>query len=452
MTKSSRRGFMKTAGMTAILSATGSHRLLAQGSPTRHNPSKHDFDEHFNRIGHDSDKWDYIIQQYGRDKIKASMGVADMDFRQFSAVNEALAERAKYENYGYEMVRDTYYQSIIDWNKNRYGQTIKKEWIRNSPTLLPGITSALRGLNPHKGKVILQTPTYSGFWGAIRRAEMERVEIPLKQNNGKFSMDLAAVEAAFDDQTKCLILCNPNNPTGTCWSADEMRALGDLCMRYGVTVLSDEIHCDFVRKDKKFTPYASIGEKYANSSITFRSSSKTFGHASLCVAHFFSQNEDLINAAMRTHKTSCNTYGLLATEVAYSKGAEWTDQLNEYIDGNHQFLYDYINRDGEMPGLKYTVPDGTYLAWLDFGGLAEKIANPDQVDAFREKLRSEGNNRTVNQEVVIQQFLIHEAGVEANNGSINGKGANCHIRMNLALPRAELKAALDHINAALKAV
>ncbi|MCC3862415.1 aminotransferase class I/II-fold pyridoxal phosphate-dependent enzyme [Pseudemcibacter aquimaris] len=316
MRNSSRRGFMKTAGMTALLSSMGTHKAFSQGTSNKQSTSRHNFDEHFNRIGHNSDKWDLIIQQYGREKIKASMGVADMDFRQFSEVNSALRERTKYENYGYEMVPDSYYQSIINWNEQRYGQSIKKEWIKNSATLLPSITASLVGLNPHKGKVIIQTPTYSGFWGAIKRAGMTRVEVPLKQNNGKFSMDLAAVERAFDDDTKCLIICNPNNPTGTAWSADELKALGDLCIKHGVTVLSDEIHCDFIRKDKKFTPYSSLGEKYANTSITYRSSSKTFSQSSLCVAHFFTQNEDLMRATMKTHRTACNTYGLLACEVA----------------------------------------------------------------------------------------------------------------------------------------
>ena len=143
-------------------------------------------------------------------------------------------------------------------------------------------------------------------------------------------------------------------------------------------------------KGNKFVPYSSIGEKYAETSITYRSPSKTFGHANLKVAHFYTQNQDLMNATLRGggHEQGCNAFGLIASEVAFSEGAEWVDDVNEYLDGNFDYLVDYINTPGNMPGIAYTKPEGTYLAWLDCNGLKERVGGPDQVRALQDQMRA----------------------------------------------------------------
>ncbi|MBL4601392.1 MAG: aminotransferase class I/II-fold pyridoxal phosphate-dependent enzyme, partial [Emcibacteraceae bacterium] len=271
----SRRQFIVGAGVTTLIAGVAAKGNLALAQSNGGKP----FDQIYNRVGVNSIKWDAAIRRYGKDKIVVPMGIADMDFKVDPAITAAINKRAKNEIYGYEMVSDSYYQSIIDWNKQRYGLELKREWIKNSSALKPSLVAALRGLNPVKGKVILQTPTYSGFKGAINRAGM-RVEMnPMKKIDGRWHMDLEDLESRLDYETKCLILCNPNNPSGECWSADELRALGDVCMRHGVTVLCDEIWCDFVRDGERYTPYASIGEKYAEHSITFKSVSKSFNQA-----------------------------------------------------------------------------------------------------------------------------------------------------------------------------
>ncbi|MBT5185567.1 MAG: aminotransferase class I/II-fold pyridoxal phosphate-dependent enzyme, partial [Kordiimonadaceae bacterium] len=413
--------------------------------------------------GVNSIKWDSPINLYGREKIKVPMGIADSDFRQHPAVAKAMLKRAAYDNYGYETMPDSFWKAIIDWNKQRYNLDLKKEWIETSPALDPGLIAALRGLNPHKGKVIMQTPVYDGFLHIIAKAGMTNVTNPMKKIKGRWHIDLENLEKLLDYETKCLILCNPNNPTGECWTANELRALGDVCMRNGVTVLADEIHCDFINKGNKFTPYASIGEKYANSSITFRSPSKTFGQASMKVAYFYTQNTDLMNAVMVGGGlyTNCNTFGLIGCEVAYNEGAEWVDDVRDYVDGNFDYLVDYVNKQGNMPGIKYSKPEGTYFAWLDCNGLKDKIASPEKIaqldpkklkeiyDKWRDIWSYTDTDNDVKPEMVMGEWLVQNSGVVLNCGHFYGTGSDGFMRMNIAVPRSQLKTALDDMNKAL---
>lgn len=448
--KINRRKLLKATAATAIGSTIGLKGATAAAQSSR----TVNFDQPYNRIGVSSIKWDAAINRYGKDKIVMPMGIADMDYPVAPAITEAIEKRSKNEIYGYEMVTDSYYDAIIEWNKERYDLEIKREWIRNSSALKPGIVSALRGLNPIKGKVILQTPTYSGFRGAINKAGM-RVEMnPMKKVNGRWHMDLVDLESRLDYETKCLILCNPNNPSGECWTADELRALGDVCMRHGVTILSDEIWCDFVRDSGRYTPYASIGEKYANSSITYKSVSKSFNQASLKVAYFFTSSKDLMNATMigGGHDEGTNTFGLVAAEAAYRDGTKWLDDVNSYLDDNFAYVIDYINTPGEIPGIKYSRPEGTYVAWLDCNELKEKIAGPAQVKALHDKWRDEGNHRRVTPEMVMGEWFVENAGVQLNAGHSYGIGAEGFMRMNITVPRKQLKLALDNMNKALKSL
>lgn len=450
--EASRRNFVKGLGVSALMTAAGSGSSMAMGQSRRSSGKGYDFDEIYPRVN--SSKWERAYEAYGRNNIDVAMGTADLDFKQLPAVVDAMKKRAEYENYGYEPTPDSFYQSIIDWCKDRYGEDIKKEWIRTSSALKPGMVSSMRGLNPVKGKVILLTPTYSGFTGAINKAGM-RVEMsPMKRVNNRWTFDLEDLENRLDYETKCLVLCNPNNPTGEFWRADEMRALGDVCIKHGVTVLSDEIHCDFPNKGSKFIPYASLGEKYANTSITYRSPSKTFGHACLKVAYFFTQNEDLMNATMigGGHEEAVNTYGILAAETAFREGAQWVDDLNAYMDESFNFIRDFVNRDGEMPGVKFQKPEGLYLAWFDCNGLKEKIATPEHVKALHDKWRDEGNHRRVTPEMVMQDWIARNARIHILPGSSYGIGAEGFMRMNIGVARSQVRLAMENWNKALKSL
>lgn len=445
-----RRKFMKTVGLSTIAGVAGSGSAMAMGQ-SGSSGKGYDFDEEFTRVN--SRKWEGAYRTYGRDNIDVAMGTADLDFKQVPQVVEALKKRAEYENYGYESTPDSFYQAIIDWNMERYGQTVKKEWIRTSSALKPGMVSSMRGLNPAKGKVILLTPTYNGFRGAINKAGMSVEMSPMKRVNDRWTFDLDDLAERLDYETKCVVLCNPNNPSGEFWSADEMRALGDLCISRGVTILSDEIHCDFPNKGVKFIPYASLGEKYAETSITYRSPSKTFGHACLRVAYFFTQNENLMNATMigGGHEEGVNTFGVLAAETAFREGAGWIDDLNVYMDKSHDIIVDYCNRPGEMPGVTFQKPDGLYLAWFDCNGLMEKVASPDQMRAFHDAMRDAGRRHSgLTRELCMQEWIARNARIHIQPGSSYGIGSEGFMRMNIGVPHALLKKALDNWNAALK--
>ncbi len=451
-----RRNFLKTAGIAATAIGATPQLAFANGqSQTSIHPLGEDtysFDRVYSRIGVNSIKWDAMIKRYGKNKIIVPMGIADTDFLQFPPSTTAILKRATNENYGYETVPDSYYQTIIDWNRERYGVDLKRSWIGDAAAIKPTIIAALRGLLPSDSKVLIQTPTYSGFPSAIKEAGM-RVDInPLKQDSDKWYMDLADLERRIDDETKCLILCNPNNPTGNCWTEEELKALGDICLKHNILVLADEIHCDILNKGAQYTPYSSLGEEYARSSITLKSVSKTFSQPSLKTAYFYTSNNNLMEAVVKKGglDVEINTFGVVAAQAAYREGAAWVDGLKSYINENFDYLVNFVNRPGSMPGIRINKPDATYLAWLDCNELARKIATPAHIDSLKTKWEAQGNNSFVDEGVVIREWLIENSGVQINAGHAYGPGSEGFLRMNIAVPREQLTLALDKMNTALQ--
>lgn len=400
------------------------------------------FDQGFNRIGVNSIKWDAAIAQYGKDKIKVPMTIADMDFQQMPEVKEAFMKRIQYEGYGYETPPDSYFDAIINWNRDQYGLEIKKEWIRNSTGLVAAMAPAMRALNPVGGKVVVMTPTYNGFFKEIKNVGMRMVASPMKKVGKRWQMDLDDLESRLDDETKVLILCNPNNPTGEAWTTEELHDLGDVCIRHGVTILSDEIWAGCVRKDKTYIPYALIGEKYANTSITYQSAAKLFNQPALKVSYFFSQNQELLNKVMNDggHHDEVNIFGLIGTEVAFTHGHRWMREMNDYLDENYDFLDDYINKQNQLPGIIFDKPDSLYLAWLDCSDLITKLIKAGEL------------TNDENQESALSHWLIENAGVQINPGVTYGTGGEGYMRMNIALPRTQLEEALESMRSAIFAI
>ncbi|MBT5185862.1 MAG: aminotransferase class I/II-fold pyridoxal phosphate-dependent enzyme [Kordiimonadaceae bacterium] len=438
-----RRVFLKNAAATSLITAVGSVETIASAETQDNDRNDYGFDKVFNRIGVNSMKWDGAIEKYGKDKIKVPMTIADMDFKQMPAVTQALMERLQYEGFGYETPSDEFYQSIIDWQRNQHKLILKKEWIRNSPGVTDAIGPALRALNPTGGKVLVMTPTYSGFMHEIERVRMGIEMSPMKNISGRWEMDLVDLEKRIDSNTKCLILCNPNNPTGECWTVNELRKLGDVCIRNGITVFSDEIWADVVRAGKKYTPYASIGEKYANSSITFTSSAKVFNQPMLKVSYFYSKNVDLINAVMQNggHHDEVNTFGIVATETAYRKGEDWMNKMNKYVEENFVYLESFVNELGELPGVTFSKPESTYFAWLECSELMQKIIQNE----------SQTRNKDIsNPENLMSDWLIENAGVQLDPGINYGIGGEGYLRMNIAVSREHLTLALNNLSRAAK--
>jgi cystathionine beta-lyase len=376
-----RRAFIRNAGLTALAGAAAGTRtplsttLDAATIQTQSN-GKFDFDTVYNRFG------DQQIRVYGPDSVQVGMGIADIDFRAAPGITNALNARVKHENWGYlDMGKWTpkVNQAVADWNKRRYGVTIDPSTMVLSNGVHPALIAALKAFSPPGTKVLLQTPTYNGFYSDLRASRTVAEESPMKFVNGKFEMDFEDFERRISLDTHSFILCNPQNPTGNCWSQADLLKIGEICLRHRVVVLADEIHCDWVSKGQKYTPFASLPNKaVVDNSITFKAASKSFGLAAHKVAWYYSTNAALMDRVAYHHRADLNTLGLVANLAAVTDGEEWLRQANEYVSDTHDFAVGYIH--DKIPMLKTHRAEGTYLMWLDVSGVAEKINSKKLAD------------------------------------------------------------------------
>jgi cystathionine beta-lyase len=269
----------------------------------------------------------------------------------------------------------------------------------------------------------------------------------MKFVNGKFQMDFEDFERRISYDTHTFILCNPQNPTGNCWSAEDMTRIGEICLKHRVVLLSDEIHCDFVAKGQKYIPFASLPNKaIVDNSITFKAASKSFGLAAHKTAWFFTTNAGYMERIKVHHRPDLNTLGIIANQGAYSpEGEEWLSQVVDYIDGNTSFAADFINT--KLAGVKTAKPQGTYLMWLDFTELAEKINTKAMAADYNRTKAATAPSLTPEQ--MLERYLIKNARVHVNAGHTYGKGGENHMRMNVATSRRTLELALNNLAGAL---
>jgi len=439
----SRRAFLTSTGMTALASVVGAATPEpAKASPTA--VTKFDFDTPYSRIGTDSVKWDEQIRTFGKDNITVGMGTADMDFKTAPCITEALNKRLQHENWGYLDMPPSFAEGIIKWNKRRYSIDINPESLVITTGVHPGLIAALRTFSPPGSKVLLLTPTYDGFYSDISFVGCKPEESLMKIVDGRYSIDFDDLESRISHDTNTLILCNPQNPTGNCWSPEDLMRVGEICTRRRVVVLADEIHCDFVNKGQKYTPYATLPNKdMVKNSITFKAASKSFGLAAMKCAWFFSDNLDYVARVRANNRADLTTLGMIASRAAYAGGEEWLDQLVSYIDGNFDFAESFIK--ANIPLIKFVKSQGTYLAWLDVSKVADKISAKELAAEA-----SKGAAKPVTAEIIVQRHFISMAKVHMNPGSSYGYGGAGHMRMNIATSRKTLELALNNLAAALK--
>src|SRR6478735_5896470 len=328
-----RRAFLRNAGSIALAgAAAGSRSPLAASThaDVLQQPSadgKFDFDTVYNRFGTDSTKYDQQIRIYGPDSVQVGMGVADVDFRAAPAITRAINERVKHENWGYlDMGTWTprLSEAVAAWNKRHYGVTIDPASIVLSNGVHPAIVAALKTFSPKGSKVLLQTPVYNGFYSDLRETETRPEDSPMKFVNGRFEMDFEDFERRIGIDTHTFILCNPQNPTGNVWSPEDLLRIGEICLKHRVVVFADEIHCDWVSKGQKYTPFASLPNKaVVDNSITFKAASKSFGLAAHKIAWYYSTNPDLLTRMRPNYRADPNTLGLVANHAAITDGDEW---------------------------------------------------------------------------------------------------------------------------------
>jgi cystathionine beta-lyase len=438
-----RRTFLQHAGMTALWGTVGASVTGTQGDTAAAAQPRYDFDEIYNRFGTESTKFDRQVRLFGKGNIEVGMGIADMDFRAAPAITKALKDRLQHENWGYLDNPRMIVDDIVAWNKRRYGVDINPDQLVISAGVHPALIAAMQAFCPRGTKVLMTTPIYNGFYSDLRYLGLPAEESPMRLVDGRYSIDFDDFERRISHDTNVFLLCNPQNPTGNVWSADDLLRLGEICLRRRVVVLADEIHCDFVNKGRTYTPFASLPNKaVVNNSITFKAASKSFGLAAHKVAWFYSTNDSYMERVKAHHWVDLNTLGIIANQAAYQGGEDWLNQLVDYVDGLHTFADQFIK--ANVPLIKLVKAEGTYLAWLDVTALANRINAKAQAEAA-----TQAERRPVTPEHIVERHLVKTAKVHINPGSTFGLGGANHMRMNLATSRKMLERALTNIASAL---
>ncbi|MBO5626119.1 MAG: pyridoxal phosphate-dependent aminotransferase [Prevotella sp.] len=374
---------------------------------------KYDFDEIIPRRGTNCVKWD---EAAGEDVIP--LWVADMDFRTFPPIIEALHRRVDHGVFGYTHVPQSYYESVIRWFRDRHGLNgVEREDIIYTSGVVPAISAIIRGLMLPGDKVLVQTPVYNCFFSSIRNQGCIVEENHLVYAHNTYTIDWEDFERkCSDSRVRIFLLCNPHNPAGRVWTEEELRRMGEICLRHGVFVISDEIHCELVMPGLHYTPFASLSPDFLRNSATCVAPTKAFNIAGLQIANIIvkdPQKRERIDRGINLHEVcDVNPFGIVAAEAAYTdEGAEWLRQLNEYIAQNYVFLCQFIA--SRLPQLQVVRLEGTYLAWVDCMALGVPSA-------------------------VLVERLFNEYGVWLNDGEMYGEKERPFVRINLACPRATL--------------
>lgn len=380
---------------------------------------KFDFDKLTARRGSNCYKWD----EAANDEV-IPLWVADMDFEVAPAIKEALRKRVEHGVFGYTMVPDSYYDAIINWFDNRHGWQINRDWILYTTAVVPALSCALKALTLPGEKVLVQTPVYNCFFSSIVNSGCLVEENRLVRDGNSYSIDFDDFEKKCkDEKVTVFVLCNPHNPVGRVWTADEMAKMNEICQRNGVKVIADEIHCEIVMPGYKYIPFASVSDDCLANSVTLLSPTKGFNIAGLQIANIVCSDEIVrkrINRAININEVcDVNPFGVVALQAAYNESADWLDQMNAYVYDNYIELKSFCHE--YLPKLEVLRLEGTYLAWVDVNAL-EFTADE------------------------LTQLLADKANVMVNSGTMYGhKAGQGYIRINLACPRQRLREALNRI-------
>lgn len=443
-----RRSFVKGAGMTALAGAATTVASIPNTAAAQSTSSiprlangNYDFDTPFNRVGSNAARWDSPAKLYPEGVFKYGMGIASMDFECAPCITDVLQARVEHHSWGYMSSQDGLLDGIVRWNGERHGVDLDPNSVVISAGVYPGIIAALRSLVPRGGKVLLTTPTYSGFYTIARHARVDTVDSQMHIINGRYEINWEDLEAKMTPDVSVLIVCNPHNPTGNVWSEEELLRLGRLSLEHEIVVLADEIHSDVVRSGHHYTPFASLPDQaVVNNSVTFNAISKTFILAGMKNAYFYSKNPILLDRVNQNHRADLSTLGVVANEAAYKEGAEWFDQANAYIDENHTFIENYIKNN--IPNVGYTRNEGTFMTFLDFSDVMSAIGAEEQ---YLE-------NNMQSPEHFFRDWLVYESGIFINPGASYGEGGAGHMRMNIASSRRVLEEVMGALAATVRNV
>lgn len=377
---------------------------------------KYNFDAVRERRNTGSLKWDV-------EENELPMWVADMDFEAAPAIIEALEKKTKQGIYGYAVVTKDWYQAIMNWWRTRHHFMIEKEWLIFCTGIVPAVSCAVKRLTNIGDNVLVQTPVYNCFFSSIEHHGRHVLENPLSYNGGEYSIDFEDLEAKLANPlTTLMILCNPQNPAGNIWKREELERIGELCKKYHVTVLSDEIHCDITQTGKEYTPFASISDICRDISVTCISATKTFNIAGLMTAAVVVPNERLRSIMVRglnaDEVAEPNVFAVDAAVAAFTKGGEWLDELRAYISNSKEKVRLYLEK--EIPDISMVWSDATYLLWLDCSRIAEDTAE-------------------------LCRFIRKETGLYLIAGDTYRGNGRQFMRMNIACPQVVIEDGLERL-------
>lgn len=370
-------------------------------------------------------KWDMLQSVFQTDDV-LPMWVADMDFKPPQAVNEALIERAKHGIYGYTNIDHNVKEPIISWLHKRHQWEIDQSWLSFSPGVVTSLHIAIQAFSEKDDKILIQTPVYTPFYDVIESHQRIIVKNQLILKDDYYQIDFVDFEEKLKQGVKIFILCSPHNPVGRVWTAEELKEMARLCLKYDVLILSDEIHGDLIYPGHRHIPIASLSKEISEQTITCMSPSKTFNLAGLQASYVITESKekrDLLDQHfLKQGLNTLNTMGNLALEAAYRYGEPWLDELMHTLNNHQEYVIKTFKK--HAPELKVIRPEGTYLLWVDCSGLGM-------------------NNKE------LHQFMIENAKVGLNPGTGYGEEGDQFMRINIACPQATLEEGVHRIITAI---
>lgn len=371
-------------------------------------------------------KYDFA-KQYGMPEDVLPLWVADMDFKTSSYVEEALVEEARHGIFGYSEVQTPYFEIVRDWMKRHHDWEVQEDWLVKTPGVVFALAMAVKAYTKPGDRVLVQLPVYYPFSEVIEDNGRKVVSNTLYLGgDNRYHMDLDDFERKIvEEKISLFFLCSPHNPVGRVWTREELVRLGDICVKHHVTVVSDEIHADFVFRGKHHV-FAGLKKEYEDITITCTSPSKTFNLAGMLISNIFIPNRELRHRFRKEMDAAgisqLSVTGLVACEAAYGKGEEWYQAMHAYVADNIAFTRTYVAEN--LTGVRMTEHEGTYLVWLDFRGTGYSVDE-------------------------LETLIVHKAKLWLDSGKIFGEGGRGFQRVNVACPRSILKEALDRIRQAL---
>ena len=381
-----------------------------------------DFDTVIDRKGTRSLKYDFAVRR-GKPKDVLPLWVADMDFQTSSYITDALEDMVKHGVFGYSESEEHYFGAVQNWMERHYNWHVKESWMTKTPGIVFALAMAVKAYTQENDAVLIQPPVYYPFKEVVEDNHRRLVNNTLVLGgDGTYTIDYEDFEKKIiEENVKLFILCNPHNPVGRVWTKEELERLGDICLKHGVFVVSDEIHADFVF-ERKHTVFSEVKEAYRDISMICTSPSKTFNIAGLQISNIFISNPEKATAFRRqvaaAGYSQVGLPGLVACEAAYRHGDEWLEGVLAYIKANAEFTRAYLQE--HLPRVKMTKLEGTYLVWLDFRnyGLTDKE---------------------------LDEKILNQAGLWLESGAVFGKCGEGFQRIKIACPRKTLQQALDRL-------